>query len=397
MQPENFETTNKYLPQLIAWEVTRSCNFNCRHCRAAAQNKKYADEFTTGECFKLLDNIAGLARPIIILTGGEPMLREDIYDIARYGYERGLRMVMAPCGMLLDDNTVVKLLQAGIGCISISIDGATAQTHDAFRQVEGAFAGALAGIAAAKRNGLAFQINTTITQHNIDELPDIMKLAEDLGAITFNPFLLVPTGRGKELAEQEISPEQYERTLHWLNEQRGRTRMAVRVTCAPHYQRIVRQHPQPVDKESKSAPAASKGHLHDAPAGNHDKFFDKGHPDFAHRRGSGPAAGCMGGKSFAFISHVGQVQICGFLEEAAGNLRENNLDFEAIWNHSPFLQRIRDVDHYAGKCSWCEFRSICGGCRARAYALTGDCLESEPFCIYEPLKEATRKKPPSIN
>jgi radical SAM protein with 4Fe4S-binding SPASM domain len=384
LQPETSENTKKYLPKLIAWEVTRSCNLNCQHCRAAAQNCKYPDEFTTDECYTLLDNIASFAQPIIILTGGEPMLRDDIYDIARYGNKLGLRMVMAPCGMLLDDKTVNQMLDAGIQCISISIDGATAESHDAFRQVKGAFDGSMAGIEAAQRNGLPFQINTTITQHNLDELPDIMKLAEDLGAITFNPFLLVPTGRGKELAEQEISPEQYEQTLHWLNEKRGKTKMSVRVTCAPHYQRIVRQYPQPIDKELKNAPAPPSGHPHNAPTGHPQSAMSKGRPEFAHQRGGGQAVGCMGGKSFAFISHVGKVQICGFLEEVAGDLRENNLNFEDIWNNSPYLRQIRDVDHYAGKCSWCEFRKICGGCRARAYALTDNYLESEPFCVYEP-------------
>lgn len=305
----------------------------------------------------VLDNIAGFARPIIILTGGEPMLRDDIYRIARHGYKLGLRMVMAPCGMLIDDETVGKIIEAGIQCISISLDGATAESHDGFRRVPGAFAGAMSAIETARRNQLPFQINTTITRHNLTELPNILSLAEKLGAVTFNPFLLVPTGRGKELAEFEISPKQYEQALHWLNQRRGQTQMQVRVTCAPHYQRIVRQNPM---KEKKSE--------HSAPAHKHTSF----------------AVGCMGGKSFAFISHVGKVQICGFLETEAGDLRTNGFDFEEIWKNSEFFRRIRDVDHYQGKCGYCEYRRLCGGCRARAHALTGDCLASEPYCIYNP-------------
>lgn len=346
-------------PRIIAWEVTRQCNLNCKHCRAAARNIPYENEFTTEQCFRLLENIAAFARPIIILTGGEPMLRADIYDIARHGHELGLRMVMAPCGVLVDDAAVKKMLAAGIQCISISIDGATAESHDGFRCVSGAFDTALQAIAAARRNNLPFQINTTITRHNSDELPGIMKLAEQVGAMTFNPFLLVPTGRGKDLADQEISPEQYEQTLQWLNRQRSVTPMQVRVTCAPHYQRIVRQNPVPSASET--------GH-------------------------GSPAGGCLGGKSFAFISHTGKVQICGFLELEAGDLAQNDLNFEAIWKNSSLFQQIRDVDRYRGKCGYCEYRRLCGGCRARACAVTGDFLSEEPFCVYQPDREKSGKE-----
>lgn len=352
-------TENLPAPRLIAWEVTRSCPLNCRHCRAGAQNKPYDNELTTEQCYLLLDNIASFARPIIILTGGEPMLRNDIYDIARHGNSLGLRMVMAPCGVLIDDDAVVKMIDSGIQCISISLDGATAASHDGFRRIPGAFAAAMEAIAAANRGGLDFQINTTVTRHNLDELSDIMKLSEEWGAITFNPFLLVPTGRGKELADQEIAPEQYEQTLQWLSRQRGNKHMQLRVTCAPHYQRIIRQDHRRNVKEAEAV------------GGKHG--------------GAGQqATGCMGGKSFAFISHTGEVQICGFLEHSAGSVVGNNLDFHEIWSKSEYFKDIRDTDGYKGKCGYCEYRRLCGGCRARAYALTGDYLESEPFCIYEP-------------
>ena len=355
---DNDTTDNEYLPLLIAWEVTRSCNFNCRHCRAGARNRKYPNELTTEQCFSLLDNIASFARPIVILTGGEPMLRDDIYDITEHGNKLGLRMVMAPCGMLVDDQAINKMIASGIQCISISLDGATAKSHDDFRRVPGAFDSAIAATKAAKRNNLGFQINTTITKHNIDELPELMTLAEQLGAVTFNPFLLVPTGRGRDLAEQEISPQQYEETLGWLSEQQGKSKMQLRVTCAPHYQRIIRQ-----NKSIKSQ---------DSNRCSSDK------------RDSNQVAGCMGGKTFAFISHTGKVQICGFLDIEAGDLSQNGLDFEDIWKNSRYLKEIRDVDSYKGKCGYCEYRRVCGGCRARSYAMTGDYLESEPFCVYQP-------------
>lgn len=349
-------TQDVFLPQLIAWEVTRRCPLNCCHCRAAARNQKYENELSTDQCFRLLDNIVGFARPIIILTGGEPMLREDIFDIARYGHRRGLRMVMAPCGALINDETVMQMKASGIQCISISLDGATAESHDRFRGVPGAFAVALAAIDAARRQGLPFQINTTITRHNLEELPVILELAQTLGAATFNPFLLVPTGRGKDLVDQEISPRQYEEVLQWLSEPEVRAKMPIRVTCAPHYQRILRQ-------------KSGLGQGAFEPSDDRQRAF---------------SSGCMGGKSFAFISHTGTVQMCGFLEEPAGDLISNGLDFAAIWHNSSYFQAIREVNNYRGKCGICGYRRVCGGCRARAFALTGSYLDSEPYCVYQP-------------
>ena len=233
--------TGAPLPRLIAWEVTRSCLLNCKHCRAAAQQGAYAGELTLAECRALLDNIASFSRPTIILTGGEPMLRADIYDIAGYAHGLGLPVVMAPCGPLLNDETVAKILQSGIRRISLSLDGATAASHDEFRGIPGAFESVLRGIEAARRGGLEFQINTTVSQHNLAELPAILDLAIRLRAALFNPFLLVPTGRGSELRDQELSSEQYEQVLQWLAAQAKRPDMPIRVTCAPHYHRILRQ------------------------------------------------------------------------------------------------------------------------------------------------------------
>ena len=341
-----------YVPRLIAWEVTRSCMLACKHCRAGAQATPYAGELSTDECFKLLDNIASFAKPILILTGGEPMLRPDIYDIAARATALGLRVVMAPCGALVDDESAAKIVRSGIQHISISLDGATEESHDAFRGVSGAYAGSLGGIEAAKRAGLDFQINTTITQHNLTELPAILDLSVRLGATMFNPFLLVPTGRGKDLADQEISPEQYEQTLEWLAEQQTRSDIGIRVTCAPHYQRIVRRMGLP------TSPHAAKG--------------------------------CMGGQGFAFISHRGKVQICGFLDVECGDVRKEDFDFHKIWDTSEVFLQIRDLKSYHGRCGRCEFARVCGGCRARAFALTGDYLDEEPFCTYQPKRPGAK-------
>ncbi len=186
----------QWVPRLIAWEVTRSCNLNCIHCRAAARFGPYPNELTTDECFKFLDDVASFCKPIIILTGGEPMLRDDIWDIAQHGTDLGLRMVMAPCGFLVTENTARKMKEVGIQRVSFSIDGATEESHDNFRRVPGAFASVMKAIENANKVGLEFQVNTTITKHNLHELPRILELVIKLGAKAHHPFLLVPTGRG---------------------------------------------------------------------------------------------------------------------------------------------------------------------------------------------------------
>jgi len=342
--------------RLVAWEVTRSCNLNCRHCRAAAHLGPYKGELDTTEAEKVLDNIAQMGSPIIILTGGEPMLRDDIYHIAEYGTARGLRMVMAPCGMLLTPESCQKLTDSGIKRISLSIDGATAQSHDAFRRVDGAFEGVMRGAEAAKSVGLEFQINTTVTRMNMEELPKIFDLAVRMGAVSFHPFLLVPTGRGKELADQEIAPEDYERVLHWIYENRDTADLTLKPTCAPHYYRILRQ-------REKEAGRSVRPETHGLDA---------------------MTKGCLGGQGFAFISHVGVVQICGFLDVPAGDLRKNDYNFVDIWKNSELFAEMRNVNGYHGRCGYCEYRKVCGGCRARAYAETGDYLSEEPYCIYKP-------------
>jgi len=389
-----------YLPRLIAWEVTRSCPLACKHCRAAAHLEPYPGELTTDECLRVLDNVASFARPTMILTGGEPMLRTDIYDIADYAHRLGLPVVMAPCGKFVDDEAVSRMKNAGIRCISISIDGASAASHDAFRGIKGAFDFALQATAAAKRGGLDFQINTTITQHNLAELPEILRLAVRLGASVFNLFLLVPTGRGKELAGQEISPDDYERTLHWLAQEEDRPDIRIRVTCAPHYTRVLHQRHLLKTRDSHlflrgdAGPTRAPGdaaavvppHAHPGVPGGQkgsDPLSVQGSDPFPPQRGKG----CLGGKAFAFISHLGKVQICGFLETECGDLKKENFDFRKIWQSSPVFLAMRDVDRYHGKCGRCEYRRICGGCRARAFAMTDDLLAEEPFCIYQPRQE----------
>ncbi len=340
--------------RLVAWEVTRSCNLSCIHCRAAATKGPYPDELDTDASLVLLDQISEVGKPVVILTGGEPLLRPDIFDLARHGTRKGLRMVMAPNGTLITEAIAREMAEAGIQRISISLDGATRESHDQFRQVAGAFDGAIRGIEWAKQAGVEFQINTTITQQNLEEMPKIQELAVKLGAVAHHIFLLVPTGRGKYIADQEISAQQYEQALNWFYDQRDKVLLHLKATCAPHYYRILRER---THEEGKSV--TFKTHGLDA-----------------------VTRGCLGGTSFCFISNTGIVQPCGFLDLNCGSVDE--MSFGVIWNESEVFKTLRNYNNLKGKCGRCEYRKVCGGCRARAYEGTGDYLAEEPLCLYQP-------------
>ncbi|WP_321413409.1 heme b synthase [uncultured Desulfobacter sp.] len=346
--------------RLVAWETTRRCNLTCKHCRAAAEDHAYKDELTTEESFKLLDQIREVGQPIIILTGGEPLLRDDIFDIAAYGDKIGLRMVMAPNGTLLNEDNVARLIESGIKRISVSLDGATAASHDAFRGLEGAFDGAVNGIKTAKAAGLEFQINTVITKTNLDEIPDILALAESIGAAAHHIFLLVPTGRGKYIVDTAIDAKEYEETLNWFYDQRDKTSLQLKATCAPHYYRILRQRAKAEGKKVT---------------------FETHGLDAVTR-------GCLAGTGFCFISHVGRVQTCGFLDVTCGDIRTQH--FKDVWENSPVFNKLRDFNNLEPKCGLCEYKQVCGGCRARAYEATGDYLAQEPLCTYQPARHQTK-------
>jgi heme b synthase len=341
--------------RLVAWEITRNCNLSCVHCRASATMGPYEGELDTAACLNLLDQIKEVGDPIIILTGGEPLLRPDIFEIARYGTDKGLRMVMAPNGTLLTGEIARKLVDAGIQRISISLDGATKESHDRFRGVEGAYEGALQGIQHAKEAGIEFQINTTITQTNLHEIQDIQNLAADLGAVAHHIFLLVPTGRGKYIVDQAIDAESYEKTLNWFYDQRNKTPLQLKATCAPHYYRILRQR---------------------AKADGEKVTFQTHGLDAVTR-------GCLGGIGFCFISHRGIVQPCGFLNLNCGDV--NQTPFKDIWYRSKEFLNLRNYDALTGKCGRCEYQKVCGGCRARAYEASGDYMAEEPLCSYRPV------------
>ena len=346
--------SNGVKPRLIAFEVTRRCRYSCRHCRANA-GITGDEELTTSECKRILKAVAKFTSlPLrrqgcmIILTGGEPMEREDIYELIRYGRKQGLRPVLATCGYLINEKSIVRLKKAGIRTLSFSLDGASAETQDRFRGSKGAFDSVIKAAEIARKAHIRFQINTTISKVNIDEIVGIVELTKRLGAYCFNAFILVPTGRGKQMADEILEPVEYEATLNELLRLKLESKIQVRVTCGPQFARVWKQ---------AQAKAKAKGLIEDV-------------------------SGCMGGRGFGFISYRGDVQTCGFLDIPAGNLIENGFNFGRIWRESEFLKEIRNVSEYKGKCRICEYAGICGGCRARAYAMSGDYLASDPVCEF---------------
>ncbi len=344
--------------RLVAWEVTRRCNLNCVHCRAASERGPYPEELGTAKCVEILDQISSIGSPIVILTGGEPLLRKDIFDLAERGTGAGLRMVMATNGSLLTPDIVKKIKFSGIKRVSVSIDGHDKHQHDTFRQLNGAFSKSMEGIQLLKKSDVEFQINTTVTRHNVHHVKEILELSVALGAVAHHLFLLVPTGRAKEMVNQEIDAVEYEKLLRLFYHMRNKVPLHLKATCAPHYYRILRQE------------AHAKGEKVD---------FETYGLDAMTR-------GCLGGIGFCFISYEGIVQPCGYLELNCGDLK--TASFKSIWNGSEIFNRLRDLSSYKGKCGRCEFLKFCGGCRARAYESTGDYLAEEPLCAYQPSKKA---------
>lgn len=325
--------------RMIAWELTRNCNLNCIHCRAAATLGPYDGELTLTECRTIIDEISPWASPTIILTGGEPLMRDDIFDIIQYGNGKGLRLVMAINGTLLDREKGERLRESGIRRISLSIDGKDKDAHDSFRGVKGSFKAVMEAATILKDTGIPFQINTTVTRLNVEDLPQIYRTVKSTGAVGWHVFLLVPVGRGEALKGKELDTELYEDTLHWLYDMEKREEVEIKATCAPHYYRIV--------KEKGDTPKS---------------------------------AGCLAGKSFMFISHRGIAQPCGYLEIPSGDVRREGI--RKVWEESSVFNGLRDLSSYKGKCGRCRYLGICGGCRARAYELYGDMFESEPYCSY---------------
>lgn len=365
--------------RVVAWESTVACNLACVHCRASAQTTPEPDEMTTAEVLGLIDQLVELGSPIFIVSGGEPLMRPDIYDIAAYGSQRGLRVAVSPNGTLVTPEAVRQLKEAGVRRISVSIDGSTAERHDAVRGQTGAFEAALEGLAACREGELGFQLNTTVMRQTRDDLLAIRDLAIRIGAAAWHVFMLVPTGRGR--IDDEVSPQEYEDILDEIYEMTQSSAIPIRVTCGPHFMRVVAQNRRTDGGQPNLVQPRRGGHPGGHPSG-HPGEHTGGHPG----RMDHTTRGCLAGDGYCFVSYRGDVMPCGYLPVVAGNVREQPL--KEIYVQSPLFRTLRDLDRLDGKCGVCEFRRVCGGCRARAYSLTGDYLAAEPYCVYQPRKLA---------
>jgi heme b synthase len=351
----------EFVPKWIAWEVTGRCNLKCIHCRASAAMDAEVGP-TLEQATAFLDDVKSFADPVVVVSGGEPLLREDVFDIVKYGTDLGLRMCMATNGTLVTDEVCERLKEVGIKMVSLSLDGASAEVHDNFRDQEGAFDGVMKASELFNKHDIKFLINSSFTKRNQDEIPKVYELAKSLGATAWYMFMIVPTGRGKEIMDELISKEDYEKLLEWHYEMEKEEKdILVRPTCAPMYYRIFRQ-----------------------------KAREEGF-DFKHRSlkfSTGGSKGCLAGQLIALITATGEVQPCSYFPKSAGNVYKQS--FKDIWENSELLKDVRDFKKYKGKCGECEYISVCGGCRARAYTMDGDYLGEEPFCSYIPVR--TRKK-----
>lgn len=360
------------VPRLIFWELTQGCNLACQHCRAEAQAVRAEDELSTEQIFKVIDDITSAYRPVLILTGGEPLYRPDLFEIAEYATRKGARISLATNATLITPEIARRIRDVGVQRVAVSIDGATPEIHDTFRGIPGAWEAAWRGIENLKAVGLPYQLNITVARHNKVQVPAIVRLAEERGAAAAHLFVLVPVGCGVQIADREMLPaEEVEALLEWLYETSERTTIEVRATCAPQYHRILRQ--QGGAGAVARARASAQMALGEGGA--------TGHPVMPGNRAAG-SKGCLAGSGVCFISHAGVVQPCGYLPVAAGNVLQT--PFPEIWENSQLFRELRDPDLLGGKCGECEYRVSCGGCRARAYYTHGHVLAEEPYCAYQP-------------
>ena len=354
-------------PRLVFWELTKGCNLRCIHCRATATELSSPEDLSYEESTRIIDELATQAPFILVLSGGEPLFRSDVFHLARRAADRGIQVALATNGTLITGDVAREVAEAGIRRVAVSLDGPDASTHDAFRGIPGAFEKAIDGFHHLKRLGMSLQINTTVAKHNWEKLPETLDLALRLEADALHLFLLVPVGCGVQIADKQmVDAQEYERILNWLYDRTLENKIELKATCAPHFFRVVRQ---------RRAEARRRGEPLPEPTVH-------GHGGHAPSAMNAMTSGCLAGTGVCFISHKGEVYPCGYLPLEAGNLRRQS--FAEVWQESSLFASLRNLDNLKGKCGVCEFRNICEGCRARAFGCTGDYLAEEPFCLYTP-------------
>ena len=347
----------EFSPKWIAWEITRRCNLRCVHCRSSSQLEVGGHpDFSLDEAKRVLDDIRSYASPVVVLSGGEPLLRSDVFDIAAYGTGLGLRMCLATNGSLVTADTCRQITESGIRMVSLSLDGSTATVHDDFRNQPGAFDGVMNAIRLFNAHNIDFLVNSSFTKRNQDEAPKIHQLVKSLGATAWYLFMIVPTGRGEEIMAELIPPDEYEAMLNWhYDMEKEEDELLVRPTCAPQYYRVVLQRAKQEGERFKRRTL---------------KFS------------TGGSKGCLAGQLICMIDVDGNVLPCSYFPLPAGNIRHQS--FREIWEESPLFLEMRDFAGYKDHCGRCEYLNVCGGCRARAWAVTGDYLAGEPFCSHRP-------------
>ncbi len=362
-------------PFIVIWETTRACDLKCIHCRAEAQSAPHPEELSHEEGIALLDEIYEMGNPMIVFTGGDCMLRKDIFELADYAVKKGMRVSMSPSATdQVTEERMDRAKAVGLSRWSFSIDGPDAETHDAFRGIPGTFDLTVEKIKYLNKIGISHQINTVINRHNYGLLEEMVPLVTEMKASVWYLFSLVPTGRGQ--MDDCITPAEHEKVFKWLYELSKTAPFDIKTTASQHYRRVVFQEKQ---KESKIKSDIIT-------------FEDTKTKDMAHLIDGLKRApkGVNDGNGFIFISHTGEVMPSGLLPLVAGNVKTERL--RDIYRNNQMLKDLRNPDIYKGKCGVCEFRYVCGGSRSRAYAVTGDYLESEPFCVYTPQAIRDQKK-----
>ncbi|HSK19936.1 MAG TPA: TIGR04053 family radical SAM/SPASM domain-containing protein [Longimicrobiales bacterium] len=357
-------------PFLVIWETTQACDLACKHCRAEAQPDRHPRELTTDEARAMLRDIRRFGQVIFVFSGGDALKRPDIVELVSYGHGLGLRMAITPATTPLATRTQLRELKdAGLVRLAVSLDGSHAGIHDEFRQVAGSFEHGLRILKTSQEIGLSTQVNTVVARHNLHDFDNLCRLMTEVGIVFWEVFFLIPMGRAKP--EDVASAEAFEEVFHRLYDLSKTAPFDIKATAAPQYSRVVLQ--RKVSERRSGARAESSDVLTDGAA-------------ISMSDGIGRARNVNDGDGFMFISHTGEIFPSGFLPVSAGNVRRD--DLVEVYRNSHLFRTLRDRTLLKGKCGVCEYLKVCGGSRARAYAVTGDYLEAEPFCAHVPAKYA---------
>ena len=356
----------RQLLRLLFWESTIRCNLTCAHCRRVESDETAHRDLSSAQAKDLIGQLAELGKgqpmmPVLVFSGGEPLCREDLFELIGQAKAAGITPALATNGTLIDASAAKRIHDSGVARVSVSLDGATAEVHNRLRRLAGSFERAIEGIGYLRDAKVPFQINLTLTKHNAGQLQHVYELARSLDAVAVHIFMLVPVGCGRSLADTDmLSPEQYEQKMLEICKLDGQDELQMKVTCGPHYERVIRQE------------------------GLYKSRLKEGHGGAGPGRGGHGAAskGCLAGLGVLFVGHQGDVFPCGYLPIKCGNVLEQKLS--DIWYNSEDLARMRNSGELEGKCGVCGYRQICGGCRGRAYAATGNYMAEEPFCAYVP-------------